>query len=476
MTIQQLFLVLYARRKLAISVAVAIVGLTLAVNLILPKKYTASTSVVLDVKSPDPIAGMVLPGMVTPSYMATQIDIIQSERVAMRVVRMLGFEKSEMVVEQWRDATGGEGSLEHYYAGLLLGSLEVKPSRDSNVINISYDAADAKFATAIANAFARAYIDTTIDLRVEPARQYSQWFDERLKGLRTNMEKAQSRLSSYQQDKGIVITDERLDLETARLNELTGQLALAQGQRLDASSRQKSGSNQYSADVMQNPLVQSLKADLARAEARLNELSKNVGKNHPQYLQQQGQIDGIKRQIDHEIARISGSAASASRFGVLKEEELKAAIEEQKKRVFELRSQRDELGVLIKDVESAQHAYESVSQRMNQTSLESQSQQTNVMVLSPAIEPLKASRPRVFLNTLLSVVVGAILGIAAALLAELFDRQVRDGADLRAIPGLTVLGNIGDTSFPVKPQRWIAYQITRLRHRRSKQAIVAETS
>ena len=51
----------------------------MVISLLLPKQYTANTSVVVDVKSPDPIAGMVLPGLASPAYMATQIDIINSE-------------------------------------------------------------------------------------------------------------------------------------------------------------------------------------------------------------------------------------------------------------------------------------------------------------------------------------------------------------------------------------------------------------
>lgn len=468
MTLQQFLLILYARRRMVLFIFGGVIGLTLLVSLLLPKEYTAATSVVVDVKSPDPIAGVILPGLVSPGYMATQIDIIESERVALRVVKLLGFDRNEQAVAQWREATNGEGSIEVYYANNLMKKLDVKPSRESNVISIGYSAPDPKFAAALANAFARAYIDTTIDLRVEPARQYALWFDERLKGLRDNLEKAQSHLSAYQQEKGIVITDERLDMETARLNELTGQLAQAQGLRLDASSRQKSGSNEYSSDVMQNPLVQNLKAELARAESRLSEASRNLGKNHPQYQQIEGQIEGVKKQIKEEIGRISGSAASANRFGVLKEEELKTAIEEQKKRVFELRSQRDQLGIMLKDVENAQRAYESVSQRMSQTNLESQSQQTNVMVLSAATEPGRASKPRIMLNLLLSIIVGSLLGVGSALAAELLDRRVRDTGDLRALAGLPVLGSIGDASFPISPQRWIIRQLSRLRRRPGK--------
>lgn len=472
MTFQQFLLILWARRKLALYTLAATVLTTLVVSLILPKEYSASTSVVIDVKSPDPIAGVILPGLVAPGYMATQMDIIQSERVAVRVVKMLGFDTNPAAIEQWKEATEGEGKIENFFAATLQKKLDIKPSRESNVINIGFSGGDPQFAAVVANAFAKAYIDTTIDLRVEPARQYAAWFDERQKGMRAALEAAQTRLSDYQQAKGIVVTDDRLDSETGRLNELTGLLAVAQGQQAEATSRQKSGSHETSQDVLQNPLIQGLKADLARSEARLSEIGNNLGKNHPQVQQLQAQIAGMEQQLKEEIARISSGAASASRQTVQKEEELKAAIEAQKKRVLALKSERDELAILLKDVENAQRAYEAITQRMNQTNLESLSQQTNVLVLSPATEPTQSSRPKVFLNVLVSIFLGTMLGVGAALASELFDRRVRDAADL-VLDGIPVLAVLGGEARPRNLGDALRQSLSIFRRRRGASAAAA---
>jgi chain length determinant protein EpsF len=447
MTFQQFLLILWARRKLALSIFGVTVLTTLVISLILPKEYTATTSLVVDVKSPDPIAGMLLQGMMTPGYMATQIDIINSDRVATRVVKLLGFEKSPEAVEKWKEDGEGKGTLEGYYAEMLQKKLDIKPSRESNVINVNFSGPDPDFSAAVANAFARAYIDTSIEMRVEPARQYGAWFEERQKGLRADLEKAQSRLSAYQQEKGIVVTDDRMmDNETARLNDLTAQLSAAQAQRADASSRQKSGTSELSLEVLQNPLIQNLKAEIARAESQLSQISSNLGKNHPQVQQLEAQISEQRQQLRQEIGRISGGNAVASKFGVVKQDELKAAIEEQKKRVLAIRSQRDELSVLVNDVENARKAYEAVGQRMTQSNLEGQTQQTNVLVLSPATPPVKHSRPKIFLNLLVSIFLGGMLGIGAALVLELGERRIRSAEDLALALDLPVLAELDSTA------------------------------
>jgi len=475
MTLQQFLLILWARRKLALSILGVTVLTTLIISLILPKEYTATTSLVIDVKSPDPIAGMVMQGMMTPGYMATQIDIINSDRVATRVVKLLGFERNAEAVEKWQEASEGKGTLESYYATFLQKKLDIKPSRESNVININYSAADPQFAAAVANAFSQAYIDTSIELRVEPARQYSAWFEERQKGLRANLEKAQGKLSAFQQAKGIVVTDERaMDAETARLNELTTQLTLAQAQKSDASSRQKSGTSELSLEVLQNPLIQSLKAEIARSESRLSEISSNLGKNHPQVQQLEAQILGQRQQLREEIGRISGGAAVANKFGAVKQEELKAAIEEQKMRVLAIKSERDELSVLVNDVDTARRAYEAVGQRMTQSNLEGQSQQTNVLVLSPATEPTKHSRPKVFLNVLVSIFLGTMLGVGAALVLELSQRRIRSAEDLALALDLPVLAQLDSTLPPDARKSWRFWQKNTVDRSNQPQPTVAE--
>src|SRR5947207_12946387 len=104
---------------------------------------------------------------------------MKSDRVASRVVKMLGVERSPAAVQQWRESTEAKIPLERYFANLLEKGLAVEPSRGSNVINITFASPDAAFAAGAANAFAQAYMDVSVELRVEPARQSATWLDER---------------------------------------------------------------------------------------------------------------------------------------------------------------------------------------------------------------------------------------------------------------------------------------------------------
>lgn len=442
MTLQQFLLILRARYRAALLVFLLIVGVTTAISLLLPKQYTASTAVVIDVKSPDQVTGMVLQGMMAPGYMATQIDIINSDRVAKAVVGMLKMESSAAIRQQWLESTAGKGQISDWLAALLQKKLDVKPSRESNVININYTGNDPDFAAAVANAFAKAYIDVNLDLRLAPARQYAAFFEEQTKAAREKLELAQKTLSDYQQQNGITSADDRLDFETAKLNETSSQLTGVQGQTTDSQSKRDNARPDTIAEVIQSPLINGLKADIARMEAKLIESSGNLGKNHPQTLRSENELAALKAQLDAETRKITSSVETSYQVGRQRERQLQGAVASQKSRVLLLNKQRDELNVMRRDIESAQRAFEVVSQRASQSNIESQTNQTNILVLNPAVPPVDPSKPKVLLNVLVSIFLGTLMGIGTALVLELRNHRVRSGQDLEDALDFPLLGGI----------------------------------
>lgn len=445
MTLAQFLTILRARYKVALLTLLVTVATTVAVSLLLPKQYTTGAAVVVDVRSPDAVSGLMLQGMVAPGYMATQVDIINSDRVAQAVVKLLRLDESPAVKAQWTEATGGQGQLVDWLAPLLQKNLDVKPSRESNVININYTGTDPLFATAVANAFAQAYINVNLELRVAPARQFAAFFEEQTKAARDRLEKAQLTLSAYQQDNGITSTDERLDFETAKLNETSSQLTGVQGLTTDSQSKRQNAKADTVAEVMQSPLINGLKADIARLEAKLLEGNINLGKNHPQTLRSEAELAALKNQLTQETRKITSSIETTYQVSKQRESQLQGALANQKARVLVLNKQRDELNVLRRDIETAQRAFELVSQRASQTNIESQTNQTNIAVLNPAVAPADPSKPKVFLNVLVSIFLGTLLGVGLALVLELVNRRVRSADDLLDALGLPVLGTISTT-------------------------------
>jgi succinoglycan biosynthesis transport protein ExoP len=445
MSFIQLLRILWARRRLVIVTTVSTVVLAIVVWLVMPKNYVGTTSLVIDTRAADPVTGASPNIPSVASIIGTQIDVITSRAVALKVVDALKLPTDE--------ASAAKSDLPQHsrssWANALLNDLEVKPVADGNVVRIKYEDGDPAFAASVANAFAEAYMQTSLELRLDPARRQSVWFDEQLRRLRSIVEDRRQKLSDYQRSHGIVATSDRLDVENARLDEISRQLLDAQrnaqtaGARLHQAQQAGNGDRLNEVpEIMSNSLVQSLKSDLVRAESRLAELGQRYDRNHPQYMSAQAQVQELRQKIAAEVGRAKGSIEQSAQIAQRQATDLQRAFDEQKQHILELSRQRDELSVQDREVQNAQAAYDAALQRSSQLRLESQLNQTSVAVLDTAIEPGGPAGLGLVLTSILSLVFGGMLGAALALLLEMFDRRVRDGDELVSVAGLEVLGEI----------------------------------
>ena len=465
MTLTQILVVLRARWRSAFLTLALVVVAVAAASWSRTPLYTATASVLLDVRSPDPIAGVVLPGTNVVGYMATQLGVMQSERVALRALQALRIDQDPQLMKKWNEATGGLGDFQSWLADLMLRKLEVVPARDSNVITVAYTSPDPVFSAAVANAFVKAYIDTTLELRVEPAKQFNSFFDERAKQMRESLEQAQAKLSAYEQKKGIVASDERVDVESQRLAELTTQMVLLQGIASDSGGRQSvSGANaDRMQEVLNSPLLVGLTTELSRQEGRLNELTSRLGDNHPQVVELRSNVAQLKARIESDTRRVAGSLAVNNSVNQTRLAQLQASVDEQRSKLLRLKSQRDESAVLLRDVANAQRAYDMVLTRATQSGVESQTTQTNVSVLKLATPPPLPASPRILLNILVSVFVGALLALGVALARESRDRRLRTNEDvIRGLrqPLLGVLPVRARSRVTGNSRRWLTRHAT----------------
>jgi uncharacterized protein involved in exopolysaccharide biosynthesis len=197
-----------------------------------------------------------------------------------------------------------------------------------------------------------------------------------------------------------------------------------------------------SPDVANNALVQSLRVSLASAEGKLADSASRYGRNHPTYQANAAEVSKLRAELSAAVGSVSRSVGSNAAVLRSRENELRQAVAEQKTKVLELNRARDELGVLMKDLDSAQRAFDAATTRLSQTRIEAQSEQSEVSILNPAVAPIDPAGPRVLLNTLVSILIGTVLGVGLAMLLELINRPIRSAADLKDMLGIPVLGAI----------------------------------
>jgi chain length determinant protein EpsF len=457
--LQQFLRALRARFGVFMLVLGATMLAAAAASLMLAKTYKATVTLLMDARNEQSLSSAQRP-LILPlerlAFLETQKDILTSKKVARKVVQDLKLAEEPAVRMILGDEPAGAAPIEDRAVDAVLKKLKVETSQ-SNVIRVSYASPDAAAAAQIANAFAGAYIDTLLQLHVEPAREATAWFEEQLTRLRASLEEAQARLTENYQQREIVAADERLDVENSRLQALSDETVRAQERSFQWDSREqqarsavrRGASPDRLPDVLDNSFIQRLKGDLLLGEARLKQLATQYGQNHPHYQRQVSENQSLREKLDAEMAKVVAGVGSSARQSRDREAALAQALEAQRKRMLGLKQGRNELTVLRRNVESAERAYDTALQRSVASQVDSRVNQTSVTVLSPAVLPDKPASPRMDLNLALSAVVGALLGIGIVLLLEMTDRRVRSQDDLENAWDVPLLGELK----PWKPAR-----------------------
>ncbi|HYX62924.1 MAG TPA: Wzz/FepE/Etk N-terminal domain-containing protein, partial [Burkholderiales bacterium] len=305
MDLTQYWLALKARRKAFLLVFAFTVIAAVVVALVVPKRYDAIATVLIDARDEQTMS----PERVAPreraGYIFTQMDLIQSGKVAQRVVRDLHLAQQPGVREQWESETGGVGTVEEWAAAQLLEKLKVD-SGASNIITIKFSSGDPKKAQAVANGFAKAYLQTALEMRIEPSREAAAWFDQQVKALRADVTQAQTRLAAYQKKNGVIGGDERGEIDYTRLAEISAQLSAARAAVSDAQIRYQQAKDAAGSvgaagelpEVLSNPYIITVKTGLQAAEGRLDEASQVYGKNHPVYQRAALEVQTLKERLN----------------------------------------------------------------------------------------------------------------------------------------------------------------------------------
>jgi len=481
-SLERFILILRMRAQLIGGIFAATVVIAGILTYLTPKMYTATASLNFNFVG-NPLDNQERAVLAYNTYISTQKGIIESLHVAKEVEDSLteyerkrliaALDAKHSVIDDVKHAVTipvrslfkdnkrriqetGDGEMlqinsPYGWLAQTIGSdLHVQPVFNSRIMEISYSTTDRKVAALMANKFAEAYISTNLKMITDPARQSKEWFNEQLKSLRNRLEEAQSRLTAYQQEEGIVSSNERLDTEISRLQDQSSQLLAAQQLTRNAvTERQKlkevldSGASLMTfGPVFNNPVIQKIKAEIRDLEARIVQSSSSLGKNHPRMKKMNSELSAARLRLEKEIQVVSDGIDNAAELSRERERELLQTVEKQKKLVLGLKNEHDRIAILQREVESTQATYNAALNQLNTTSLQSMVDQTNVSVVDSASIPGTHSSPRVMTNLILGALGGLILGIGIAVFLEIFSRKVYSREDFTVELGVPLLGHL----------------------------------
>ncbi len=451
LNLQQVLLILKARIWYFLLTFIIVFALIVGVTMVLEKKYEATSALVLNYKGVDPVTGFAIPSSLMTSYMTTQMGVIKSHRVALKVVDNINITESPVIQDSFQKSTGGKGDIRDWAAKFIVNSLKAVPDKGSNIINLVYTSKSPEFSKLMADAFAQSYMQTNAEMSNQPSQTASSYLYGQKELLKQKLLEAQTALLKYKEDNGITGDAENFDIENAKLASLSSQLAAAQGQTIEARKRNRiAARGTLSPDVVSNPLVQGLKMQVSQAEANVAELGRNLASNHPKMQSARAQLNKLKSELRAEIGRAQSNVKNTARIYTQREAELKSEVAKQKQKLLKFNRNRNELSVLQNEVESAQLAFNNINARISQTDLEGSTNQSDAIVLNKAVLPTSPSSPKVVMNVFFGFFAALFLGLLVAYLKEALDRRVRCIKDIEDSIDLPVIIMMGKRANPAK--------------------------
>lgn len=449
LTSKQITSMLAARRGTIFTTLAITVALTIVITLLLPKTYTATSDVFIDYKNNDPISGRLFSPILDESYMQTQLDMIKSQPVAEKVLDSIGLERTAEYQEAVK--RHGEARAHAQMIRRINDQTQVITRRSSRVIEVDYEADSPEVARDVANAIVRAYMELNQEISTVSARSRREQYNAQLEELRREADEIQEKMTQYQQKVGIIDTAERTDVETRQLSELVTALVAVQNLRQEAIARKnatdaavRSGTApDQLPGVAQRINISDLKSRLSDAERRLGEINAILGPRNPKTIAVTQEVEGLKDRINRE----STSAIDADRIdeGRLSAQEqgLNRQIDALRVKLLQQKQHRDTILSYQRQLDSVQRVYDSAVTKYDDILMASNIQTFNMTVLREAEAPSTHTKPLMSHNVPASIVIGLVLGLAIALVAELGRRRVRCEDDLARNLPLPLIGHIG---------------------------------
>ncbi len=475
------------RRSVAISFGVTSFALVMLVTFALTPQYQGTTQVLIEKVDPPGLTGKYYYNQDDPEFFDTQFQLIKSHAVARRVVEMLDLEENYAAfvgdregafailrpVKDWlsrsknavKDAvlrvlrldnpitssTSPELSRLDQIAGKITKGIEVQPILNSRIVAISYRSPNPEFSALVANTIAKAYIEQTLDMKMESIRRTLGWMSEKADEERLKLEAAERELQEYMRTNTLVTLEDRLAVVPQQLTQLTTDLVKAESKRkemeaLYAKARQVSG-NPAAAEtvpaIASSSAFETLQAQILKAEQYIMELSGKYGSKHPSMRKAVRDLDVLKSKKRHEIARMIESIKNEYELARSTEESLRLQLDKTKSEALNLNEKYIQYGVLKREMETNRQLYDALMARVKEQSITGENQQVvNLWIVEKARIPKDPIFPQKPIHAAVGLMVALFGGMGLCFLLEYLDNTIKDPEDAEGALGAPVLGAI----------------------------------
>lgn len=355
-SIVELMIVLAKRKKLVIGLPVVVAVLSLAISLVLPETFKASTKLLPPQQAQSGAAALLsqLGGVASAAAGVAGIKNPNDVYVGMLKSRTV----ADKLIAQYDLKKIYDTPSQEIARGRLEANTTIAASKDG-LITIEVEDRNRKLVARLANSYVDQLFQMTKDLAVTEASQRRMFYERQLETAKDNLAKAEMSLKGALDTRGVI----SVDVESRAILETVGRL----------------------------------RAQVSAKEIELNSMRAFVTANNPSYQRVEEELASLR----NELSRLENGRAG-----------------EQGRGTQSVKQGGFDNIKLLRDVKYYQMLYELLAKQYEVARLDEAKTPSIIQVLDPAIDPERKFKPRRAVIVVLSTLSAFFLAILWAFVAE----------------------------------------------------------
>ena len=425
---------------------VALIG-TYLVLLCVPPQYKSTTEILIvnpKIQSETPMRPA--SGIPDAATMSTEIELIQSKSLALRVAKEIDLDKDPIFMQRgftpqlvaelglsqvgnWLGLSGREGSgeagradagLEQPSAALdaaaeaLRQRLQVERLGLSYVLSIAITTPDPALSQRIADSVATNFFAEELEARSEARGRAAGWLKKWVSELRESLGETEGEIEKIKAESGLSDTGLMVNVTEQQTSELNKQLATVRAEvtekklRLEQARRllESGGDIQAVPDIMASPVITKLREQQSELTSREQELRNKFGDRHFEVIALRAQLASINRQMNNEAQHIITNLQST--YDLVLEHQ--RSLEESLRKLTTSDSSNNSAYVKLRALQPAADAkrklFEQALGDLDELSRRAAADDEGGRVIAPASKPLPA-------NVLRRMMIYGVVGVFA---------------------------------------------------------------
>jgi len=384
------------------------------------------------------------------NYIETQSRILTSETLALQTIRNSGLSsRPEFSTPSGPSEAIATGNLANQKRppelAEFLGSLAVRRVPNSRLLDVTFESTDPQLAARIVNSHIDNFIQQNLRSRYEATSQASSWLADQLNELKLRVQKSEDARIAYERQNQIWTLDDKQNITTQRLADVSKELTEAQSERLKKESLYtfaKEGNLDAVPQMQGNAFLAELIKKRNELNSQYNDSVSQYGPNFPKVQRLQAQVKDLDATIEKERQNILNGLESDYREARQHEAMVTQKLDDQKAQANGMAEKLVEYNILKREAEANKTLYDGLLTKLKEANISVGLKSSNIRMVDPAMIPSYPSRPAKARNLALAFLVGLVGGVGLALLREYLDNTVKSPDDvetLARLPSLAVV-------------------------------------